>query len=157
MMMNIDGIYDPDSLTPTPETTPEKDIPTANIRCGLDDYLESSNDEEVSILNKSFTASPEWDSYGTDLERPLLYDQHLGHVTHLDRPVNLSLVLPLTSTPHPRPRVSRQRRLLPLEVAERLQEPVREDEDEAEHTPGFMSRLNPFKKKKKVGERPSQH
>ena len=69
----------------------------------------------------------------------------------------MSLVLPLTSTPHSRPRVSRQRRLLPLEAEIRVRETANENEDEAEHTPGFISRMNPFKKKKKVGERSSQH
>ena len=106
----VDGIITPESLTPTPETTPEKDAEQNEgiILLAPGDYLDSSeenSDSLVPVLDKSFTGTPEWDSYGTHLERPL---PPLEQVTHLDRPTNLSLVLPLTSTPipHSRPRVS---------------------------------------------------
>ena len=142
----LDGICLPRSLTPTPETTPEKE---ECLRLEPGDYLESSeenSDSPVPVLDKSFTGSPEWDSYGTHLERPLLYDQPLEYITQLDRPANLSLVLPLTSTPipHSRPRVSHQRRLLPLEA-----DPVDDADDlsDDQHPPRFLSKLNPFRKR----------
>ena len=149
----LDGLHIPGSLTPTPDTTPEKeDGPREPIRFGLDDYLDSSNEESpVPILDKSFTGSPEWDSYGTHLERPLLFDQPPRRITNLDRPVDMSLVLPLTSTPipHSRPRVSGQRKLLPLEVKDRADDAGnRTDEDDDQHPPKFLSKLNPFRKKK---------
>ena len=94
----VDGVYIPDSLSPTPE---KEDTVKKVLRFGNDDYLSQSSEEEspVHLLDKSFTGSPEWDSYGTFLERPLLLDEPLGHVTHLDRRTNLSMVLPVTSTP----------------------------------------------------------
>lgn len=140
----VDGVCIPASLTPTPETTPEKVGPVDSIRFGNDDYVQSSSEEESPIptLDKSFTGSPEWDSYGTHLERPLLYDQPLTQITHLDRRTNLSLVLPLTSTPNPsrRPRVSGCRKPLPLEVD-------RDDDDAPDSKPKFLAKLNPFRKR----------
>ena len=102
----VDGVYIPNSLTPTPETTPEKE---EHIRFDLGEYIKSSSSDDGSIvatLDRSFTGSPEWDSYGTNLESPLSRPHHglcepVQHVTGLDRAVDLSLVLPLTSTTDP--------------------------------------------------------
>ena len=151
----VDGIHIPGSLTPTPETTPEKDSPSYGIRLGPADYLQSDTSDEassVAVLDKSFTASPEWDAYGTELESPLGYNQPSQHVSRLDRAADLSLVLPLTSTPIPtlrprptvqrRPRVSALRRSLPIES-----EKNEDDDNEEDGRPKFLSKLNPFKKK----------
>ena len=153
----LDGEYIPGSLSPTPETTPEKY--EEGIRLGTDDYLDLTSEEEssVNILNKSFTGSPEWDAYGTHLERPLPSLQPLSSITHLDRRTDLSLVLPLTSTPilNHRPRVSACRRSLPLELEEATGEDTNNEENGTkleEHAtedskPPFLTRLNPFRKR----------
>ena len=94
----VDGTCIPGSMTPTPETSPEVDIAERCIRFETADYLGSDDEPALPLLDKSFTGSPEWDAYGTDLECPVSRYEPLERVTNLDRVTDLSLVLPLTST-----------------------------------------------------------
>ena len=142
----LDGSYIPKSLTPSPERDEELD--RFRHRSEANSFINTSfySNSSVATLDKSFTNSPEWDSYGTQLETPpsrrtCVLREPVEHVTNLDKVADLSLVLPLTSTPEPprpvsvpRSRISEPRRLLPLE----------EDDDQ---TPNFLSRLNLFRKK----------
>ena len=105
----------------------------------------------VQMMNQlflfwTFTSSPEWDTYGTHLERPLPHHQPLPRVTRMDRPTNLSLVLPLTSTPVPvhKSRVSGQRRLLPLEAEDQAKSGSSKADTP---TQKFLEKLNPFRKR----------
>ena len=100
----------------------------------------TDSDENDSNRHLNDAVSMEWDALGTDLEE----DSSSYHPIQLDRAVNLNSVLPLTSTPNyrqetphtaRRQRISMPRRPLPLEME------VNEG--------NFLSRLNPFKKKRK--------
>ena len=176
----LDGMDDPASLTPTPETSPEYPIGPSEtgtraktgLRLNLGHYLSSdSSVDSVNPLDRSRTDSMAWDAIGTDLESPprffnlpikeVLLDKASNlelrlpisstpispHQTppedlNLLQPINLEHRLPISSTPVTprRPRISNPRRSLPLEL---------EQENNEDSIPAFLTRLNPFRKKKK--------
>ena len=142
---------------PTPDTSPGTGArPKTNVRFGPTEYVQSSSDSEPSAgpgLNDAL--SMDWDAFGTELECSVSDDASLhqrfplNKVVNLDRipldkVVNLDTILPLTSTPLSSPenntfptrrqRTSMPRRPLPIEL---------EDSE-----PSFLSRLNPFRKRK---------
>lgn len=89
----IDGVH---ILTLTPETTPEKEDVIESIRFESGEYIDIGSSDKgsaVEILDRSFTGSPVWDCYGTNLESSLARP-HLGQrgpveqVTNLDRAVD---------------------------------------------------------------------
>lgn len=129
---------------PTPNITPDgpsSHEPNKSIRVGPADYVDNSDSSCEDVLNDATIESPTWDSFesGPHFSRPSTSRQQDVGI-ELDRAIDLSHVLPLTSTPIPtpvqlrRPRISAQRRSLPLE--------------QESHVPShFLQRLNPFKKK----------
>ena len=164
-MQQVDGGDEPESLTPSPNTSPDQEtIHTVTgtrekTRLNFAEYLSNDSSYEFSrnILDKSRTESMDWDNLGTDLESPPRFFNLPTLEINLDRATNLEHCLPLSSTPlsprksqcHPqlssypnsprRPRISRLRRSLPLEI---------EEGNPEDNAPAFLSRLNPFRKKK---------
>ena len=109
-VLQADGNDDPDSLTPSPETSPENQAPLLNtgarsktdVRLNYGGYLSTSS-PDISphrTVSKAETESMEWDALGTHFDTP---PRHLQHPTSysfdLDRPANLEFILPVSSLP----------------------------------------------------------
>ena len=142
----LDGGYTPESLTPSPETSPDLDPSLtgarrkSKIRSFPGEHLsdDSSDIQSPNTLDKSMTESLDWDTYGSTLESPKkMFNQPYPQVD-LNQVSRLDHHLPVSSTPIPRKtRISRCRRALPEEIEARSRD----------NSPTFIARLNPFRKK----------
>ena len=163
----VDGIAMPDSATP--DTTPEKEAepmstndpqapsdittsagtcpgarPKSKVRLVPGEYLldTSDSDSEIPQHDAAFTAAPDWDNLGTDLECCDMQEDQLTYRSiPLDRAVNLDEVLPLTSTPYQSPSNENDRR----RRISALRRPLPAERDQSESR--FISKLNPFRKR----------
>ena len=157
----------PDSATP--DTTPEKEAepmstndpqapsdittsagtcpgarPKSKVRLVPGEYLldTSDSDSEIPQHDAAFTAAPDWDNLGTDLECCDMQEDQLTYRSiPLDRAVNLDEVLPLTSTPYQSPSNENDRR----RRISALRRPLPAERDQSESR--FISKLNPFRKR----------
>ena len=142
----------PPSLQPSPQSpshllrvySSESDSEAKDIDLNSILSSDTSAAESIGTLDKSRTASMEWDLSYLHLQSSLSNQLHSPHrsipeqVINNDRVKNLNLYLPLSSTPNPPRRwISNVRQSLPLE---------REVTTKTSFTT-FLQRLNPFKKK----------
>ena len=181
-IQQADGNDDPDSLTPSPETTPEHQATPSetgaraktDVRLNYGGYLSTSSpDISPERRNKTDTESMEWDALGTHFDTP---PRHLNHPVSynfdLDKAAYLDLLLPILSSPELSVQPAGELDLLQaadlqlrLPVSSTPNSPRRqrishcrrslplESKDGAKKTtPKFLSRLNPFKKKPPDGK-----